>query len=77
MSHDLRRLPPTEELLAEDTDLPPLSQISQEPLQATAYRLRELPPAEELLAEDTDLPPLSQISQEPLQATGYRTRTSE
>jgi hypothetical protein len=40
MSHELPQLPSTEELLAEDADLPPLSQISQEPLQAIAYRTR-------------------------------------
>ncbi len=77
MSPDLRSLSSTEELLAEDTTVPPLSQISQEALQVVAYRLRDLAPTEELLAEDTTVPPLSQVSQEALQAVAYRTRAVE
>ena len=77
MTPELRHLPSSEELLAEDTDVPPLSQISQEALHAVAYRLRDLPSSEELLAEDTAVPPLSQISQEALHAVAYRVRETE
>ena len=41
MTPELRHLPSTEELLAEDTEVPPLSQVSQEALHAVAYRVRE------------------------------------
>ena len=41
MTVELRHLPSAEELLAEDTAVPPLSQISQEALHAIAYRARE------------------------------------
>ena len=40
MPQNLRHPPSTEELLGEDTAVPPLSQVSQEPLQAVAYRTR-------------------------------------
>jgi hypothetical protein len=76
MSQNLRHPPSTEELLGEDTAVPPLSQVSQEPLHAIAYRLRDLPSTDELLGEDTAVPPLSQVSQEPLQAVAYRTRAA-
>jgi hypothetical protein len=36
----LSALPTSERLLAEDTDIPPLSQITQEVLQSVSYRLR-------------------------------------
>ena len=37
----LSALPTSERLLAEDTDTPPLSQITQEVLQSVSYRLRD------------------------------------
>jgi hypothetical protein len=79
----LSTLPTSERLLAEDTDTPPLSQITQEVLQSVSYRLRDaeidprdLPSTDSLLAEDTDIPPLSQITQEVLQSVSYRLRNA-